>query len=140
MPLVFWNSFIISTFLLAQARFLKQDKKAAREALKEGNVPPPSAPTYSTTSLSASSAYDPNFSNQTTQNLNKKKPSNKKHVPIYMQHKYDDLSPGASYKSKLNQPKQSEIVDLSSDDDESDDEVHHFEASIVINTSLSLLY
>lgn len=57
-----------------------------------------------------------------------------------MQHKYDDLSPGVSYKSKMNQPKQSEIVDLSSDDDESDDEVHHFEASIVIDTSLSLLY
>ena len=47
-----------------------------------------------------------------------------------MQHKYDELSPGASYKSKMNQPKQSEIVDLSSDDDESDDEVHHFEVSL----------
>ena len=108
---------------------MKQDKKAAREALKEGNVPPPSASTYSTSSLSTSSAYDPNFSNPTAQNLNKKKSSNKKHVPIYMQHKYDELSPGASYKSKINQPKQSEIINLSSDDDESDDEVHHFEVT-----------
>ena len=39
-----------------------------------------------------------------------------------MQHKYDDLSPGASYKSKMNQPKQSEIVDLSSDDESINDQ------------------
>ena len=30
----------------------------------------------------------------------------------------------------MNQPKQSETVELSSDDDESDDEVHHFEVSL----------
>ena len=114
---------------------MKQDKKAAREALKEGNVAQQSPATYSPSSSSAASAYDPNFSNlvSSNQNLSKKKPTNKKHVPIYMQHKYNEQQQFGSTASsnafniKTNQTNQSEIVELSSDDDESDDEVHHFE-------------
>ena len=124
----------------AQARFLKQDKKAAREALKEGKDPQQSATTFPSSTVP--SAYDPKFSNPlSNQNLiNKKKLSTKKHVPIYMQHKYDESSPKSAsfassnaFTSKTNQPKQAEIVDLSSDDDESEDEVHHFEVSKYLN-------
>ena len=121
----------------AQARFLKQDKKAAREALKEGNTSQQSSTAFSPSISSTASAYDPNFTNpvSSNQNLNKKKSSNKK-VPIYMQHKYNEqlqfgsTTSSNAFNAKINQPKQSEIVDLSSDDDESDDEVHHFEVSL----------
>ena len=120
----------------AQARFLKQDKKAAREALKEGNTSQQSSTAFTSSISSTASAYDPNFSNtvSSNQNLSKKKSSNKK-VPIYMQHKYNEQQQFGStassnaFNAKANQAKQSEIVDLSSDDDESDDEVHHFEVS-----------
>ena len=53
-----------------------------------------------------------------------------------MQHKYNEQQQFGStassnaFNAKANQAKQSEIVDLSSDDDESDDEVHHFEVRI----------
>ena len=132
---------IMAIFIVsAQARFLKQDKKAAREALKEGNTSQQSSTALNPSVSSTASAYDANFSNpvSSNQNLSKKKSSNKK-VPIYMQHKYNEQQFGSTtssnaFNAKINQPKQSEIVDLSSDDDESDDEVHDFEVSF--NNSL----
>ena len=116
--------------IVAEARFLKQDKKAAREALKEGGIQ--QQPTAHQTSLSTQPAFDSNISvqNQTQNIISKKKSSAKKNIPIYMPKGEEQYSTTPNNpRSNTTVPKQPEIVDLSSDDDESDDEIHHFMVS-----------
>ena len=117
--------------ILAEARFLKQDKKAAREALKERGLH--QQPIAHQTSLPIQPSFDTNSSvqNQTQNIFNKKKSSAKKNIPIYIpktEEVYPTTPSNPRFKTTLT--KQPEMVDLSSDDDESDDEVHHFMVSM----------
>ena len=116
---------------------MKQDRKAAKEALKEGGTQQYST-TYSTSSLSSqSSPYDSNFpstQHQLPQSATgKKKSPTKKTMSATSSFTTADgqrlFSGNVNLKQSL--PLQQEQVDLSSDDDESDDEVHHFMVSVI---------
>ena len=116
---------------------MKQDRKAAKEALKEGGTQQYST-TYSTSSLSSqSSPYDSSFPSTQPQLLQsatgKKKSPTKKTMSATSSFTTADgqrlFSGNVNLKQGL--PLQQEQVDLSSDDDESDDEVHHFMVSVI---------
>ena len=118
---------------------MKQDRKAAKEALKEGGTQQYST-TYSTSSLSSQpSHYDSSFPSTQPQLLQsatgKKKSPTKKTMSATSSFTTADGQRLFSGNVNLQQglPLQQEQVDLSSDDDESDDEVHHFMV-IVIST------
>ena len=116
---------------------MKQDRKAAKEALKEGGTQQYST-TYSTSSSSSQpSHYDSSFPSTQPQLLQsatgKKKSPTKKTMSATSSFTTADgqrlFSGNVNPKQGL--PLQQEQVDLSSDDDESDDEVHHFMVSVV---------
>ena len=116
---------------------MKQDRKAAKEALKEGGTQQYPT-TYSTSSSSSQpSHYDSSFPStqpQLSQSATaKKKSPTKKTISATSSFATPDgqrlFSSNVNLKQGL--PLQQEQVDLSSDDDESDDEVHHFMVSVI---------
>ena len=112
---------------------MKQDKKAAREALKEAglqqqptsNNQPPSSPGSLSTQIS-------NLLSQPVQSptLNRKKIAAKKASASRIDGT-QMFDTNIKFKTTALQPVQSEEVELSSDDEESDDEIHHFMVCIV---------
>ena len=116
---------------------MKQDKKAAREALKEAGMqqqPPSSVGSLSSQVPNPSTQH----SNVQSSISNKKKTAVKKtSVPrIDGSQMFDN---NAKFKTTV-QPVQPEVVELSSDDEESDDEIHHFMVSIVIFEDFYIFY
>ena len=98
--------------------------------MKEGGIQ--QQPTAHQPSLSTQPAFDTNVSvqNKTQNIISKKKSSAKKNIPVYMP-KSEEQYPTTPINPRFNTtlPNQPEIVDLSSDDDESDDEIHQFMVS-----------
>lgn len=115
----------------AEARFLKQDKKAAREALKEGGLQQQSSihPQTTPTQLSHDSSPSTQHPNVPQGIINKKKSLVKKTTTSTLRTIEDPHTVTNSLQIKANVPMPPEVVDLSSDDDESDDEIHHFMVS-----------
>ena len=110
---------------------MKQDKKAAREALKEGGLQQQSTinPQPTPTQLSHDSNSSTQHSNVPQSIINKKKPLVKKTTSSTLRTIEDPPTVASSLQFKANVPMPPEVVDLSSDDDESDDEIQHFMVS-----------
>ena len=101
--------------------------------MKEGGVQSQSTtsqPQAVLTQLSRDSIPFTQNPNSAQINVNKKKAVIKKSMNPDFRTTEDPLSTASDLKLKATVPVQPEVVDLSSDDDESDDEIHHFMVSL----------